>query len=70
MMKDKFKPDPWTYYPWEYNPFNDRMTLIEACAIYICLFYGLLRIFNIFRIIGEDDDECRWENFFDLCDKS
>jgi len=45
------KPNPYTYYPLEYNPFNDRMTLIESCVIWIGWFYGLLRILNIFRVI-------------------
>lgn len=69
MWKDQNKPDPYTYYPLEYNPFNDRMTLIEACAIWICMFYGLLRIYNIFRIFSEDEQETRWENFFELCER-
>jgi hypothetical protein len=68
MYKDMNKPDPYTYYPLEYNPYNDRMTLIEACAIYISLFYGLLRIMNIFRIIGEDEIETRWSNFWEMND--
>lgn len=60
-----YRPDPYTYYPLEYNPFNDRMTLIEACAIWILFFYGNLRMLNIFRIIGEDDKETSWEHFWE-----
>lgn len=59
------KPDPYTYYPLEYNPFNDRETLIEACIIWIGMFYGLLRLTNIMRIIGEDDRETAWETFWE-----
>lgn len=60
------QPDPWTFHPWEYNPFNDRMTLIESWAIWLGAFYGMLRIFNILRIISEDEEETRWEKFWEL----
>lgn len=26
----KFAPNPYSFYPWEYNPFNNRMTLVES----------------------------------------
>lgn len=61
-------PDPWTYYPLEYNPWNDRMTLIESVVIWLGMFYGLLRLINIMRIIGDDDKETAWERFWDLCE--
>lgn len=60
-----YQPNPYTYYPLEYNPFNDRMTLIESCAIWIMLFYGFLRIYNIFRIIRDDDNESPWAFWFE-----
>jgi len=62
---EHFKPDPYTYYPLEYNPFNDRETLIEAVIIWLGFFYGFLRITNILRIIGDDDRETVWETFWD-----
>lgn len=69
MWNEKFKPDPYTYYPLEYNPFNDRMTLIESMVIYVGLLYGIFRIFNIFRIMGEDEQENKWRCFWELCEQ-
>jgi hypothetical protein len=60
------KPDPWTYHPWEYNPFNNRETLIEALVIYLGWFYGLLRLLNMSRIIHDDDVEEAWSGFWAL----
>lgn len=68
MMNEKFKPDPWTYHPMEYNPFNNRETLVEACVIWIGFFYGFIRFFNIFRIIRDDEKASDWEHFWGLCD--
>ena len=61
--------DPYTYFPLEYNPYNMRMTLIESCIIWLGFFYGLLRIFNIFRIIVEDEEENKWIYFWDRLEK-
>lgn len=61
-----YTPDPYTYYPFEFNPFNNRMTLIESIVIWLGWFYGLLRIFNILRIIGEDDTASEWGCFWEM----
>lgn len=61
--------DPYTYYPLEYNPLNERMTLIESMAIWMGFFYGMLRIYNIMRIISEDDEEGQWTYFWDTVEK-
>jgi hypothetical protein len=63
-----YKPDPYTYYPFEYNPFNDRMTLIESFIIWVFMFYGCLRMYNIFRIIRDDDNESPWAFFWEMCE--
>jgi len=67
---EMFPPNPYTYYPLEYNPFNSRMTLVESCVIWIFFFYGNLRLYNIFRIFSEDDKDCLWENFWKICEKT
>jgi hypothetical protein len=70
ISQDRFRPDPWTYYPLEYNPWNQRETLIEAIVIYLGLLYGIFRLINIMRIIGEDDREALWSDFWSLCEQS
>jgi len=60
--------DPWTYHPWEYDPWNARETLIEAMVIWVGLLYGLFRLINIWRIVGEDDQERLWSDFWALCE--
>jgi len=61
---EMFKPDPYTFHPLEYNPYNDRMTLIEGIAIWMGFFYGMLRMYNIMRITIEDEEEGRWTYFW------
>ena len=62
------QPDPYTFHPWEYNPFNDRETLVEALVIYLGFMYGLFRIINLLRICREDDQESLWNDFWGLCE--
>jgi len=64
-----YKPDPYTFHPMEYNPYNDRMTLLESCIIWMGFFYGCLRMYNIMRIIIEDEEEGRWTYFWDTVEK-
>jgi hypothetical protein len=63
-----FRPDPWTFHPWEYNPFNQRETLVEALVIWLGLLYGLFRLINLWRIIRDDDQEEQWNEFWRLCE--
>lgn len=62
------QPDPYTYYPWEYNPFNTRETLVEVLVIYLGMMYGMFRIINLMRICREDDQENLWNDFWRLCE--
>jgi len=62
------RPDPWRFHPYEYDPYNDRETLIEACVIWIGYMYGMFRLINIYRIFREDDQEALWNDFWRLCE--
>ena len=64
--QDRFRPDPWTYHPWEYDPFNDRETLVESLVVYLGLLYGLFRLINLWRIVRDDEQESRWSDFWCL----
>ena len=69
-LNEELNPsDPYTHYPLEYNPYNDRMTLLESCIIWMGFFYGMLRIFNIMRIIIEDEEEGKWFYFWNNLEK-
>jgi len=70
MRLELFKPDPWTFHPWEYNPFNDRMTLVEALVIWLGLMYGLFRLINIVRIVHDDEREEQWSDFWAVCERT
>lgn len=64
----RFPPNPWTFHPWEYDPFNARETLVEALVIYLGLMYGVFRLINIWRILRDDERESRWNDFWSLCE--
>lgn len=58
--------DPYRDDPLSYNPWDERMSLLESCIIWIGSFYGMLRLYTIIGIIKESDDEHRIETLINI----
>lgn len=60
--------DPWKDEPFNFNPYDEKMTIIESYIILLCILYIMFRLVNIFRVFIEDEQEMQWEYFWDLCE--
>lgn len=50
---------------WEFNIGNGRLSNIEHMTIFLCLFFGFLRLIDLWRTIEYDKTIYKWAYFFE-----